>query len=52
MTSRDERHHTQQRALYELAMSYVLKARTLLVYAKLRSERHERERRAHLRAVK
>jgi hypothetical protein len=46
------RHHEQQRALYELAMAYVMKARALLTYAKLRNERHAREARPQLRVVR
>jgi hypothetical protein len=52
---RDRLHHDQQRALYVLAMSYVMRARALLSYAKLRSDRHEREareRRPRLRVVR
>lgn len=52
MTAREQRHHDQQRALYELAMAHVMKARALLTYAKLRTERFERERRPVLRLVR
>lgn len=49
---RDDRHHDQQRALYELAMAHVMKARAILAYAKLRGIRYMRERRPALRVVR
>lgn len=44
MREHADRFHDQQRALYELAMAHVMKARALLAYAKLRADRLARER--------